>query len=71
MSYKNDSYMKLVKDKLFKLNNRFHKHIEGKGIGLFYSKSQIDAMGGRIEINSEVEVGTTFSIWLPLSDQVN
>jgi len=63
--------MKIIKNKLFKLNNRFHKHIEGKGIGLFYSKSQIDAMGGKVEVESEVGVGSTFSIWLPLSEQEN
>ncbi|HPH45924.1 MAG TPA: two-component regulator propeller domain-containing protein [Chryseolinea sp.] len=51
------------RDKLFTLYSRFHIHLEGKGLGLYLVKTQITALGGRIEIESEVNKGTTFSVY--------
>jgi signal transduction histidine kinase len=42
----------------------FHEHPDARGIGLFITKNQIEAMGGRIEVESIVGVGTTFSLFL-------
>jgi len=56
------------KNKIFNLYQRFHHHIEGKGMGLFLVKTQIEALGGSIEIESEVNKGTTFRIYLPLKE---
>ncbi|HXL56346.1 MAG TPA: HAMP domain-containing sensor histidine kinase, partial [Chitinophagaceae bacterium] len=50
------------RDQVFGLYKRFHTHIEGKGMGLFMTKTQVEALGGRININSEVNEGTTFKI---------
>jgi PAS domain S-box-containing protein len=36
---------------------------DSKGIGLFITKNQIDAMGGSVEVSSELNIGTTFSIY--------
>lgn len=47
---------------IFNLYKRFHFHVEGKGIGLFLVKTQVDALGGTIRINSEIDRGTTFEI---------
>lgn len=47
-------------DKLFTLYSRFHIHVEGKGMGLYLVKTQMAALGGRIEVESEVDVGSTF-----------
>jgi len=52
------------KDKIFGLYQRFHDNVEGKGLGLFIIKSQIEATGGKIVIESEPDVGTTFIITL-------
>ncbi len=49
-------------DKLFGLNKTFHRHPEAKGVGLFMTKTQIQAMGGTITAVSEVNKGTTFII---------
>ncbi|CAM4241056.1 PAS domain S-box protein [Zobellia roscoffensis] len=48
--------------KLFGLNKVFHRHPDAKGVGLFLTKSQIEAMGGVISASSTVGVGTTFTI---------
>ena len=50
--------------KLFGLNNTFHRHPDSKGVGLFMTKTQIEAVGGSITVESEVDKGTTFKIIL-------
>jgi len=49
--------------KLFGMYKTFHSHPEARGIGLFISKNQIDAMGGRIEVESEINIGTKFTTY--------
>ncbi len=49
--------------KLFGMYKTFHKHKDSRGIGLFITKNQIEAMGGRIDVKSQVGVGTTFKIY--------
>jgi len=56
--------MEKNKDKVFGLYKRFHNHTEGKGMGLYMVKSQVEAIGGTIDLFSEVNVGTTFKIML-------
>ncbi|WP_448700091.1 PAS domain S-box protein [Mucilaginibacter sp. AW1-3] len=51
-------------DKLFGMYKTFHENSDGKGIGLFITKNQVEAMGGKIEVSSEVGQGTTFKIYL-------
>ena len=51
-------------DMMFQLYKRFHFHADGRGIGLFLVKTQIDSLGGRIEIDSKVNHGTTFRVYL-------
>ena len=47
---------------LFGLHQRFHSHVNGNGVGLYITKSQITSLGGKIEVSSKVNEGTTFSI---------
>ena len=51
-------------DKIFGMYKTFGNHIDSKGIGLFITKNQIDAMGGNITVESEPNVGTTFKIYI-------
>ncbi|MDP1843126.1 MAG: GAF domain-containing protein [Sediminibacterium sp.] len=51
----------------FGLYKRFHPQVQGKGLGLFLVKSQIQFLGGEISVNSTPDVGTEFIISLPLS----
>ncbi|MGB5821841.1 MAG: PAS domain-containing protein [Saonia sp.] len=49
--------------KLFGMYKTFHRHKDAKGIGLFITKNQIEAMNGKIEVESKVDVGTTFTLY--------
>ncbi len=51
------------KDKIFKLFQTFHSGRDSKGIGLYLIQSQLNALGGRIEVDSEVNKGTVFTIF--------
>jgi PAS domain S-box-containing protein len=53
------------KKNLFGMYKTFHKNPEAKGIGLFITKNQIESMGGKIEVESEINKGSTFKIFLP------
>ncbi|HQS54954.1 MAG TPA: HAMP domain-containing sensor histidine kinase, partial [Sediminibacterium sp.] len=54
--------MELVKDKIFRLHQKFHHHPESRGIGLYLTHAQITSLGGSISVKSQVDVGTVFSI---------
>ncbi|WP_419212931.1 PAS domain S-box protein [Maribacter sp. X9] len=51
-------------NKIFGMYKTFHKHKDAKGIGLFITKNQIEAMEGSIKIESTVNEGTTVFIEL-------
>jgi signal transduction histidine kinase len=40
----------------------FHGNENAKGIGLYITKNQIESLGGSIQIESEPDSGTTFTI---------
>jgi C4-dicarboxylate-specific signal transduction histidine kinase len=50
--------------KLFGMYKTFHGNEDAKGIGLFITKNQLEAMDGKIEIESEVGHGSNFKIYL-------
>jgi signal transduction histidine kinase len=56
--------MSLVDGQLFQLNKTFHQghSKECKGVGLYIVKSQIEKLGGSIQVESEINIGTTFLI---------
>jgi signal transduction histidine kinase len=53
-------------DDVFKMYKRFHTHQDGKGIGLYLVKTQVDALNGTIEIASKPNTGTVFKVKLPI-----
>ncbi|RFS13630.1 PAS domain-containing sensor histidine kinase [Emticicia sp. C21] len=50
--------------KLFGMYKTFHTNKDARGLGLFIIKNQVDAMGGKIEVESEVDKGTTFKVYI-------
>jgi len=56
--------MKLHGRKLFGMYKTFHGNEDARGIGLFITKNQIEAMNGKVEVESELNKGTTFKVYL-------
>ncbi|RZK17541.1 MAG: PAS domain-containing sensor histidine kinase [Hymenobacter sp.] len=54
----------LVKNraKIFGMYKTFHDNEDARGVGLFITKNQVEAMLGTIAVDSQVDVGTTFTI---------
>lgn len=52
------------RNKIFGMYKTFHGNNDALGIGLFITKNQIEAMGGKIEVESTEGVGSTFKIYL-------
>lgn len=51
------------KHKLFGMYKTFHGNEDAKGIGLFIVKNQIEAMKGKIEVESKEGLGSTFKLY--------
>lgn len=51
-------------DQLFGMYKTFHQNADAKGIGLFITRNQVEALGGKIQVESTVNVGTKFTIKL-------
>ena len=61
----------ISEDQLPFIFNRFYRagksETAGLGVGLAIVKELVDALGGRIEVQSKVEEGTAFRVYLPLN----
>lgn len=50
-------------DKIFELHHTFHAERPGKGLGLFMTKNQVEAMGGSLHVLSKEDVGSEFIVF--------
>ncbi|OGX82695.1 ATP-binding protein [Hymenobacter coccineus] len=48
--------------RLFAMFQRLHDHVEGSGIGLYMVKKLVENAGGRIAVQSQLGVGSTFTV---------
>ena len=69
-----DTGVGIPKDRLAYIFDRFYqvddsptRQAEGTGIGLTLAKQMVELLGGQIEVESEPNKGSTFSVWLPIS----
>jgi two-component system phosphate regulon sensor histidine kinase PhoR len=67
-----DNGIGISKDNLEKVFKKFHRlqrgdihDVKGFGIGLFYVKTMVEKMGGRIELKSELNKGSRFILSFP------
>ncbi|NNE75696.1 MAG: PAS domain-containing sensor histidine kinase [Pricia sp.] len=47
---------------IFNLNQTFHSNEDSKGVGLYLVYNQVTSLGGTIGVDSQVNMGTTFTI---------
>ncbi len=50
-------------DKVFGLYKTFTQNSDSRGIGLFITRNQVNAMGGKVSVDSEPGVGTNFKVY--------
>ncbi|RAV98727.1 sensor histidine kinase [Pseudochryseolinea flava] len=55
----------LHKQNLFMPYKRFHLHVEGRGLGLYLVRARVEALKGKIEVESHVNSGSRFRISFP------
>jgi hypothetical protein len=54
-------------DKVFGMYKTFHRKEDARGFGLYLTKTQVEALGGHITLESQVEVGSTFRVYLKIN----
>lgn len=62
---------KRIFQKFYRIDDRFSREQEGSGLGLAIVKHVMRAHGGRVEVQSRPEAGSTFSLVLPRPDAVH
>jgi PAS domain S-box-containing protein len=56
------------REHLFKIRKTFHRHVDAKGLGLFMTKTQVEAMGGKIWAESTPGKGSVFFVEIKKKD---
>ncbi|RZK92816.1 MAG: HAMP domain-containing histidine kinase, partial [Hymenobacter sp.] len=53
-------------NELFRMFRRLHSHVAGSGVGLYMVKKMVENAGGTLSVQSQPEVGSTFTVSLPI-----
>jgi signal transduction histidine kinase len=72
-----DEGIGIAQDQLAKIFDRFYqvdgsskRHFGGTGLGLAIVKETVEAHGGTVSVDSELGVGSSFSIRLPVASKL-
>lgn len=60
-----EDQLPLLFKKFQQLDGSYHRRYEGTGLGLALTKQLVELHGGWIEVESTLNLGSTFTVWLP------
>lgn len=55
-----------VQARMFEMFYRGDERSKGSGLGLYIVKEALEKLDGRLEVSSELGIGTTFHVWIPI-----
>lgn len=58
--------LEIIFEKFYRVKTEKTRYVTGTGLGLPIVKSVVEGLGGRIEVQSQPDQGSTFSVFLPL-----
>ena len=59
----------MIFEKFYRIKNDKTRHIVGTGLGLSIVKGLVDAMEGEITVESSPDIGSTFTVYLPVEKE--
>jgi PAS domain S-box-containing protein len=59
-------HIERIFDRFYRVKDESGQRLPGTGLGLYIARTLVEAMSGRLWVESEVGVGTTFSFSLPI-----
>ncbi|MGK0467577.1 sensor histidine kinase [Clostridium sp.] len=66
-----DKYLDIIFDRFKQVDKSISRNVEGTGIGLSLVKSIVDLHGGSIYVDSEIDKGSKFTVWIPSRNSLN
>jgi PAS domain S-box-containing protein len=64
-----ESARERIFERFYRAGNADQEQTGGMGIGLYVVKQIVTLHGGRVEVQSQAGAGSTFTVWLPLTEE--
>ena len=63
------AHLERIFDRFHRVDTRLTREVNGIGLGLAICKRIVELHGGMIWAESEIGIGSTFHVWLPMDER--
>ena len=63
------AHLERIFDRFHRVDTRLTREVNGIGLGLAICKRIVELHGGMIWAESEIGIGSTFHVWLPIDER--